>query len=304
VPLALRNQRARAAARARAEAHTRKPLSPEQRAREAPARRSAAARFAKAMGAILGSAVAHAVIVGIAIAVAALKIGSTDLRHEQVSIEVREHERPEPEPEPPPPDEPDEEASQPEPAAPRAAPAQPEPEPEEVPQEVSKSAPMRVVGISLEATVEGGGGPAFAVGQTRMGQTAKRAAKAQKAVAPKVAEVKAAPTARKRGSLNRAATRIPTAKVKRTLPKRRLPRVPPYPAELKSQGIEANVTVMVELDASGKVTSVKIITPSPYPAFNQAARAAALAEEWEPALRDGVPIPYTLSYTYRFQLED
>jgi protein TonB len=260
--------------------------------------------MAQAMGAIVGSAVAHAVIVGIAIGIAALKLGSSDRDREQVSIEVREHERPQPEPEPPLPDEPDEETSQPETVAPRPAPQQPEPEPEEVPEELPEGPPMRVVGISLEATVEGGGGPTFAVGATRMGRTAKRAARQRRATAPEVTQVKAEPTARKQRSLNRAATRIPTAKVKYTLPKRRRPRVPPYPAELRSQGLEADVTVMVTLDDNGKVTSVKLITPSRYPAFNQAARAAAQGEEFEPALRDGVPVPYTLSYTYRFRIED
>ena len=56
-------------------------------------------------------------------------------------------------------------------------------------------------------------------------------------------------------------------------------------------------------DATGKVTRVKIISASPYPEFNQAADKAAHEEEFEPALRDGIPIPYTLSYTYRFRLE-
>ena len=72
----------------------------------------------------------------------------------------------------------------------------------------------------------------------------------------------------------------------------------------RAQGIEANVTVLVTLDETGKVTTVKVIVPSPYAAFNEAARRAALAEVFEPALRDGVPIPYTLSYRYHFRIED
>jgi protein TonB len=88
------------------------------------------------------------------------------------------------------------------------------------------------------------------------------------------------------------------------MPKRKQQKKPAYPETLKSQGIEADVTVMVTLDARGKVTSVKIIKPAPYPEFNAAAEATAREEEFEPALRDGMPIPYTLSYTYRFRLED
>ena len=68
-------------------AHTRTPLTPAQRASETPARRSRVARLAQAAGAILGSAVAHAAMVGIGIAVAALEFGSHETVHERVRIE-------------------------------------------------------------------------------------------------------------------------------------------------------------------------------------------------------------------------
>ncbi|HOU90821.1 MAG TPA: TonB family protein, partial [Polyangiaceae bacterium] len=208
------------------------------------------------------------------------------------------------EPKPPPPE------PEPEPEAPQVAAvkpvAAPEPELAEAPPPESPDAkPLRVVGLSLEATVEGGGGPSFAVGQTRLGETADRAADPRLKAEPtaKVAAPTApAPTASV--GANRAASRIPTAKVAYQMPKRKRPRLPAYPVTLKSQGVEADVTVMVTLDAAGKVTDVKIISPASYPEFNEAARAAALAEEFEPALRDGVPVAYTLSYTYRFRIEE
>jgi protein TonB len=260
--------------------------------------------LAKAVGVVFGSAAAHAAIVFLGIAIAALKIGAGDAKHEQVSIEVREHEAPKPEKEPEPPvPEPEPEAPRPKQKAPLPTPK--EEKPVEEPEQVPDTPPMRVVGLSLEATVEGSGGPAFAVGQTRMGQTADRATDPDYK-APKTAPV-AKPeqkVVKKKSTANRVASRIPTARAKTTLPKRKSPRVPSYPSELRAQGIEANVTVMVTLDETGKVTSVKIITPSPHAAFNEAARRAALAEVFEPALRDGVPIPYTLSYTYRFRIED
>jgi protein TonB len=62
--------------------------------------------------------------------------------------------------------------------------------------------------------------------------------------------------------------------------------------------------VMVSIDATGKVTTVKVLKSSGYPELDEAARVAALSEEFEPATRDGAAIPYTLSYTYRFRLED
>ena len=138
-----------------------------------------------------------------------------------------------------------------------------------------------------------------------MGQTARTAIDPRHKAPEKAAIAKPHQTPRaQKSSPNRAASRIPTAKAEITLPKRRRPLVPPYPPELKAQGIEATIVVMVTLDETGKVTSVKIITPSPHAAFNEAARNAALGEQFEPALRDGVPIPYTLSYSYRFRIEE
>ena len=61
---------------------------------------------------------------------------------------------------------------------------------------------------------------------------------------------------------------------------------------------------MVSVDATGKVTKVKIIKESPYPEFNENARTAALAEEYEPETRNGVPMATTLVYEIRFRLED
>jgi len=300
--LARRRRQARAEARQRTEAHVTRPLTPEQRKRALPRRRSAAARAIAAVAAVGGSALVHGGIVGLGLAAAALSLGVDRSEDGPAIFAVKEPEAPEPEPPPPEPE--------PEPEAPRVAAmkpiAAPEPAPAEAPPpEAPDAKPLRVVGLSLEATVEGGGGPAFAVGQTRLGETADRAADPRLKAEPtaKVAAPTApAPTAAV--GANRAASRIPTAKVAYQMPKRKRPQLPAYPATLKSQGVEADVTVMVTLDAAGKVTDVKIISPAAYPEFNEAARAAALAEEFEPALRDGVPVAYTLSYTYRFRIEE
>ena len=146
--------------------------------------------------------------------------------------------------------------------------------------------------------MEGGDGPAFAVGTTRAGETPERAAPGPTQTAP----VGSVP--RPTESPNQTASRIPVAGVKQTLPKRKRPRLPVYPSALRSQGVEADVTVMVSLDEGGKVTSVKIIAPSTHSEFNEAAQTAALQEEFEPARRDGTAVPYTLSFTYRFRIED
>src|SRR5206468_852910 len=111
--------------------------------------------------------------------------------------------------------------------------------------------PPRVVGLSLESTVEGGGGPSFAVGNTRTGDTEK------KAVAP--SEVPPVPGPATRGPVapppeskgNQVASRIPVAGVRYELPKRKHERKPPYPETPKSQGLEGDVTVLVKIDAEG-----------------------------------------------------
>jgi protein TonB len=158
--------------------------------------------------------------------------------------------------------------------------------------------PPRVVGLSLESTTEGGSGPSFAVGNTREGKTADRA------LDPRDVPTGPPPPEAPAETTNRAATRIPIAGVTYTMPKRRRPSEPPYPETLKAQGIETDVAVMVTVSAEGKVVSVTIVRPSPYPEFNEAARQHALSEEYEPATRNGEPIARSFNFTYRFRLED
>ena len=79
---------------------------------------------------------------------------------------------------------------------------------------------------------------------------------------------------------------------------------PEFPPTLKTQGLEGDVPVIVWIDATGKVTAVKILKESPYPEFNEAAKKAALADEFEPATRNGVPTATTLKYNVSFRLVD
>jgi periplasmic protein TonB len=288
-PLPRRKLAERHAARARIEARAIRPPSAEQRAFDPLVRGSLSmgAKLAIAGGMILLSSVVHAGVYGFG----SLFEGADnrDRKRDIVAIEVRERE-PEPPPPPPPPPEPEpERISKPEPK-PRKA--EPPPPPEKQPDK-SKKPPPRVVGLSLDSTTQGGSGPAFGVGNTRQGESARRAADPDKVT-------REAPAA----SPNKSATRIPSAGASYVLPKRKRKVEPPYPEKYKAQGIEAAVTVMVSLDPSGKVKSVKIIKGSGYKEFDEAARKTALAEEFEPATRDGTPIPYTLSFTYRFRLED
>lgn len=217
---------------------------------------------------------------------------------------------PPPAPEPPPPAPEPEVAEKPKEAPkPKAEPPPPDPIdlPKEPPKpEPTKTPPRRIVGLSLESTVgggEGGGGPSFAVGNTRMGSTEKVAQDAKD-----VQELKKDPTPPPPPPpANRVASRVPSkgpdgpTLVK---PKRKAPVKPTYPETLKAQNLEADVSVEVVVGTDGKVKSARIIAAAPYPEFNEAALAAAKTEEFAPATRDGEPIEFTLTFTIRFRLTD
>lgn len=77
-----------------------------------------------------------------------------------------------------------------------------------------------------------------------------------------------------------------------------------YPKEAVEKGIEAEVVLLLDVDAKGKVSSVAIAEPSASPGmgFEEAALAAAQQFEFEPAEMDGKPIAVQLPYRYKFKL--
>ncbi len=77
-----------------------------------------------------------------------------------------------------------------------------------------------------------------------------------------------------------------------------------YPKAAEEQRIEAEVVLLLDISAEGKVEAVGIVEPAT-PAgmgFDEAAMAAAQAFEFEPAELDGKPVAVQLSYRYRFTL--
>lgn len=158
----------------------------------------------------------------------------------------------------------------------------------------------RVVGISFESTVKGGNGPAFAVGNTRMGTTGKVAEEGSK-ISPITGQ--AYRPGAKTPNGNRITAAIPTSGVSLVKPKRLKQTEPVYPKILKAQGIEGNVAVLIRIDKSGQVKTVKVVKGSGYAEFDEAAKRAALKERFSPALRGDEPIEYTLKYTYRFRVK-
>jgi len=180
--------------------------------------------------------------------------------------------------------------------APKAHVIEPPPDPTTAPPPTPQPSPTekparRVVGLSLSSTVTGGNGPTFAVGNTRMGSTAA-VAQAPSSIAP----LAAAPTTQG------PATRIPVAGVTFTAPSKKHSVEPTYPAAQKSLGIEADVVLMADLDAQGQVSRITLIQGAADASFNDAAIAAARAESYTPATRDGVAVPYRITFTVRFRL--
>jgi periplasmic protein TonB len=138
-----------------------------------------------------------------------------------------------------------------------------------------KEPPRRIVGIDMESTTVGGDGPAFAVGNTRMGETSR--------VAQDPTAVEAlAPTF--------------------TPPRRTRPVEPKYPPQLRAAGVEGDVGLHVEIDADGHVLHVSVSTPSDHDEFDRAAEAAAAASTYEPAKVNGVAVAHAIDFTVRFRL--
>jgi periplasmic protein TonB len=177
------------------------------------------------------------------------------------------------------------------------APAPIPPDPIETPRPPVEppTTPRRVVGLSLESTVTAGSGPAFAIGNTRTGETGDKAAEPAD-----VRPMGGSPAAAK-GS-NAAADFVPTGDAAVVKPRRLAEPRLDYPAALKAQGIEGDVAVLIRIGADGAVGDVRIVKSSGVQELDAAARAAAQRERFSPATRDGEAIEYTLKYTYRFRI--
>ena len=153
-------------------------------------------------------------------------------------------------------------------------------------------APIKVVGLSLESTSQAAQGPAFAVGDTLAGTTAGTAAPRKPPVA---AEPPAGP--------NRVARGVPRPGSVLTPPRRLREVKPHYPDARRTAGVEADVLLVVSLDAAGRVLSVTVGRGSGDAELDESARAAARQEQFTPALRDGVPVPTTFTFTTHFRLD-
>jgi len=139
-------------------------------------------------------------------------------------------------------------AAPPRPSAPRVVrhEAPPPPRPPQPPS-APPPAPVKVVGLSLESTSESGQGPAFAVGDTLAGSTAATATR-------RSADPPPAPPP----GPNRAARGVPHPGSVLEPPRRLHEVKPHYPDAQRAAGVEADVLLVVSLDAGGRVLSVTV----------------------------------------------
>jgi TonB family protein len=297
-PFVEKRAQRRKLSRARSMSHVRVPIHAEFRTHHDQRRIPGWLRAAIGILVLLASLGLHVGFVVMALGVG--KLGAQKgQEHEKLAIEMREHEAKPKEPEPPKAPEPKKEIER-VVVTKQVAVAKIE----EPPKEPDKKPPPRVVGLNFESTVgEGNGdGPAFALGNTRLGETDKVAVKKEDVPKDRPAPLHGT---EKPTVANQVATRIPSKGVTFGEAKYRGSQIkPPFPPTLKAQGVESDVEVLVFIDATGKVTMVKILHESPYPEFNDAAKKAALAQQWEPATRNGEPMTSTKKYSYRFRLTD
>jgi protein TonB len=172
---------------------------------------------------------------------------------------------------------------------------------EEPPPPPSAPPPRRVVGLSMESTSEGGSGPAFATGNTNAGETQRLATDPRDIPRGPAPPVDTPPV--EAPAANRAASNIPGLGGAIKPPVRRGEVKPKYPELLRAQGIEADVKLLIRVDAEGRVVDVKIVAASPYPELDASAVEAVRAGSYQPAVRDGVAVAYSLNFTVRFRLD-
>lgn len=145
------------------------------------------------------------------------------------------------------------------------------------PEPTSTRPARRVIGLNLGSTVAGASGPSFAVGSTRMGETSRIAADPGS------------------GGAQAGAQFVP--------PRRTREESPEYPPTLRARNVEGDVVLKVDVDATGHVSAVTVVAPSPHDAFNQAAIASAKRSVYAPALMNGAAVANTIQFTVRFRLK-
>jgi TonB family protein len=74
-----------------------------------------------------------------------------------------------------------------------------------------------------------------------------------------------------------------------------------YPPEAEAARLEATVRLLLDIDATGAVTHVEVVTPAGH-GFDEAAVAAAQAFKFSPAKDATGPVPVSVEFDYAFKL--
>ncbi|MBM3462247.1 MAG: TonB-dependent receptor [Armatimonadetes bacterium] len=78
---------------------------------------------------------------------------------------------------------------------------------------------------------------------------------------------------------------------------------PPYPAAARADGVEGTVDLVLEIDASGAVTAVRVVSSSGSAVLDTAAERAAWSWRFRPGMRDGVAVSWSVCRAVVFRLE-
>ena len=76
----------------------------------------------------------------------------------------------------------------------------------------------------------------------------------------------------------------------------------PYPEEALAEQVEGSVGLLLEIDETGTVTSVEVLTSAGY-GFDEAATTAAQSFQFSPAEDATGPIPVAIEFAYGFVLD-
>jgi protein TonB len=244
-------------------------------------------RRRRAPGALVGTAVAVVIHVGVAAALVRVDMSALLRGEEAVEMEMKDPPPPPPEvrPETPPPPPPPEVKHVVVHHAVAPAPPPEAPPPSEEPPKANEAPP--VFGVSLDSTV-GGDGPGLAVpvGNTLMTK-------------PKKGPPGPPPAAS--GDPDRLPAPVPEVFISDP------PRVThevtaAYPPELQRMGIEGHVTCKLYIDENGDVRRVTVVEKAGH-GFDELARDALKKFKFSPAhTSDGKAVPTNIVYKYKFEL--
>lgn len=78
---------------------------------------------------------------------------------------------------------------------------------------------------------------------------------------------------------------------------------PAYPSDAKDDGVEGTVVMLITVGKNGKISQAKVVDSAGDRRLDRAAEQTVKKWEYEPALRDGVPVESTIRVRVQFNIE-